>query len=89
MIRSTFTFTGHVQGVGFRYTAQRLATRQNVTGWVRNESDGSVRCVVEGEPDEVDRFLTAVQNAFAGCIRDTSIGRGPASGEFDCFSIRF
>ena len=36
-IRKQYTFTGHVQGVGFRYSAQYLAQAIGVTGWVKNE----------------------------------------------------
>lgn len=87
MPRSTIIFTGTVQGVGFRYTTANLARRFDVTGWVRNEPDGSVKCVIEGEQAELDRFIAAIQEAMRGCIRDTSIQSGPATGEFRDFSI--
>lgn len=49
--------TGRVQGVSFRYHAEREATRLGVTGWVRNEPDGSVAAHVEGDPGAVDAFV--------------------------------
>ncbi len=55
--RYDVTFWGRVQGVNFRWTTCRVAARFNVTGWVRNERDGSVRCVAEGEPGEVEAFV--------------------------------
>ena len=88
MYRRTITFTGTVQGVGFRYTAESIARRHAVTGLVRNEADGSVLCVVEGEPAELDRFVSAVQHAMHGYISDTSVQAAPATGEFRDFSIR-
>lgn len=87
MKRYTVTFTGTVQGVGFRYTTANLARRFSVTGWVRNESDGSVKCVIEGEQGELDRFIAAIQDAMRGYINDTTLQTGPATGEFRDFSI--
>ena len=49
-------FSGHVQGVGFRYTVQRLALGFDVTGWVKNLSDGRVEMLVEGERGELEAF---------------------------------
>jgi acylphosphatase len=46
--------SGRVQGVAFRWEAQHAAEKLGVTGWVRNEPDGSVTAHVEGEPDAVN-----------------------------------
>ncbi len=51
---------GHVQGVGFRHFAYRLAQRFNVKGFVRNAEDGTVEIHVEGESEDVERFLKEV-----------------------------
>jgi acylphosphatase len=88
MLRYTISFTGTVQGVGFRYTTINVAANHNVTGWVRNESDGSVRCVAEGDQSELDRFVKAVQRAMSQHIRETSIEQSPATGEFSGFHVR-
>jgi acylphosphatase len=87
-VRCDIIFTGHVQGVGFRYTACQIAEGYDIVGWVRNEPDGSVRCVVEGSPEQVDRFIAALQQAMAGHIRDARIGRSQATGEFAGFAVR-
>jgi len=55
--RRQIRFEGRVQGVFFRATTQKAAHRFAVTGWVRNEPDGSVLAEVQGEPGEIDRFL--------------------------------
>ncbi len=86
--RYEVTFIGHVQGVGFRWTTCRLADRYDVTGWVCNEPDGTVRCVAEGETSQLDRFVAAVQAAMAGNIDDTRISRGNPRGDLDSFGIR-
>jgi acylphosphatase len=86
--RCDITFRGRVQGVGFRYTTVRIAAKYRVTGWVRNEPDGSVRCVVEGGREEIDRFIAALEDAMAGNIRDKVLDLLPAVGEFEAFEIR-
>ncbi len=86
--RYTIRFTGRVQGVNFRWTTCQVAGGFAVTGWVRNEPDGSVRCVAEGEPRELDRFVATVQGAMAGLVKGTDVTRGSATGEFEGFEIR-
>ncbi len=48
---------GRVQGVFFRDSCLREARRAGVTGWVRNEPDGTVRAHVEGDPSSVDALV--------------------------------
>jgi len=59
-IRFQVRYTGHVQGVGFRFTCSWIASSHAVTGWVRNEHDGTVLLEAQGSPDAVEGFLTAV-----------------------------
>jgi acylphosphatase len=73
-------YSGRVQGVGFRYTAQHLAAGYAVAGHVRNLPDGDVELVVEGEADEVERFLAAVAARMAGTIDRTSVREEPPAG---------
>jgi acylphosphatase len=88
MERRTVTYSGNVQGVGFRYTAQRLATRYAVTGYVRNLPNGTVELVAEGQPNELDKFLAAVSERMRDYIRKVNVVKQPATGEFDDFRIR-
>ena len=48
LFRGGMIFHGRVQGVGFRYTAKYLARSMNLTGWVKNEYDGTVVMEVQG-----------------------------------------
>ena len=61
MIRRRITFTGYVQGVGFRYRARHAANLYGCTGWVRNEWDGSVTMEIQGEADSIDRVIQAIR----------------------------
>lgn len=56
-IRKHFVFHGRVQGVGFRYTAKYLAQSLELTGWVRNEWDGTVSMEVQGREALINKLL--------------------------------
>lgn len=59
--RRRISFSGRVQGVGFRYYAQYAADNAGVTGWVRNEYDGTVTMEIQGTPRQIDEVILAVQ----------------------------
>ncbi|WP_407269915.1 acylphosphatase [Radiobacillus sp. PE A8.2] len=61
MLNAHIIVTGMVQGVGFRFNTQQLATEIGVNGWVRNLNDGSVEIEVEGETEDVEDFIEAVK----------------------------
>jgi acylphosphatase len=56
-VRYHYVLTGRVQGVGFRWKATHLAESLGITGWVRNEWDGSVEMELQGEEELQDRML--------------------------------
>ena len=60
MIRKAFKFTGSVQGVGFRYRAQYAANGLRVTGWVKNEWDGSVSMESQGTEAQINEMLKLI-----------------------------
>ena len=64
--RMRVLYTGHVQGVGFRYTARQVATGFEVTGLVRNLPDGRVELVAEGDRDELEAYRAAIRDAGLG-----------------------
>jgi acylphosphatase len=86
--RRTVRYRGHVQGVGFRYTAQAIAKRYEVNGFVRNLPDGQVELVAEGEKHELVAFLDDVRERMLRYIRDERVDTQPATGEFAEFEIR-
>ena len=60
IIRKHFKFTGRVQGVGFRYRANYAAQGIGVTGWVRNDFDGSVEMEIQGTEAQIDHVLKMI-----------------------------
>jgi acylphosphatase len=57
VVRRRVVVHGHVQGVFFRDTTRREASRRGVAGWVTNRADGAVEAVFEGPPDEVEALV--------------------------------
>ncbi len=90
MQRRIVHFSGRVQGVGFRYTTDRVAANFRVAGFVRNLTDGRVELVAEGMPAELDRFLAAVAEAMSGNIDSQSVELLESTGdELAGFGIRY
>ena len=87
--RADVRFTGMVQGVGFRFTARRLASGYAVTGFVRNEPDGSVTVVAEGTRREIEAFVEAVKLEMRGYVRRADVTWGAATGAYDGFGVAF
>lgn len=82
-------YEGRVQGVGFRYTVVSLAQGLNLTGWVKNELDGSVSLVAEGRENQLMELLQAVRRSNIGkYITDERICRSAATGGFTGFGVR-
>jgi acylphosphatase len=82
-------FTGYVQGVGFRFTAHRIATRHGLTGWVKNLPDGTVEVLVQGPPDDIENCLTDLKELFAGYLKETKIQEIPPAPQHTDFRISF
>jgi acylphosphatase len=87
MIARRAVLEGEVQGVGFRFFAQRAARDAGVKGWVRNRSNGTVETVAEGEADAVSRYLEKLRSGPPGS-RVTSLvdEERPVRG-YDSFEI--
>ena len=70
MVSLQVFYEGNVQGVGFRWSVQRMAKGFDVTGWVSNLPDGRVELQINGEENEVRAFLDAIaQSELRALIR--------------------
>jgi acylphosphatase len=79
-----------VQGVFFRQTALREARSLNLTGWVRNEPNGTVVVVVEGNDPALQQFLSFLRNGPpAARVQRVDEKWLDATGEFSSFDVRY
>lgn len=87
-VRLTARITGVVQGVGFRYWTARKAEELLLTGTVRNDHDGSVQLVAEGEIGNVSDFTDWLHSSrVPGQVADVEFQVSEATGAFDDFRI--
>jgi acylphosphatase len=83
------TVYGRVQGVGFRFFVVRSAMDLELTGWVANGVDGSVRCVAEGPKAALEALRDALETGPAGALVErVTVAWQPASGSFSAFEVR-
>ena len=88
-MRKQVVFYGRVQGVGFRYSVEMIAGHHDVTGYVRNQFDGSVEVVVEGEPNMITAFLDEIRSVRGRNISSVLESVEPATGEYHDFHVAF
>lgn len=88
IVRQRIIYSGRVQGVGFRYTTQRLARGVAVAGFVRNLPNGNVELVVEGTAAEIQRLCDLVAQAMAENIGGTEVVQETPEG-LSGFTIRY
>jgi acylphosphatase len=82
-------FSGRVQGVGFRFTAHRIANNFGLTGFVRNLPDCRVEMLLQGSPNDIEICLENIKQTFSGYIKETQIDDVPVSTKYEGFNIRF
>lgn len=82
-------YKGAVQGVGFRFTSERVAEEFEVKGWVKNLANGNVEIAAEAEEESLKNFLGKINKAFSSYIEDIDIKWSDYTGEFKKFGIKF
>src|SRR5512136_197985 len=90
LIRVRVFVDGRVQGVAYRFYAEKYAARLGVTGWVRNLSDGRVEVLAEGTGPQIDAFIERLREGPSLALIDSfDVRRERATGEFGDFRIAF
>jgi len=89
MAQAHIFYSGMVQGVGFRYTAQRCARRASVNGWAKNLHDGRVEIVAEGSKQKIRGFCSELENNFSMYIKNKEIVVSETKPKFSDFQIHF
>lgn len=88
MVRKRVLVHGFVQGVFFRDTMRRLAERHGVAGWARNNPDGTLEAVLEGEPAAVERLVEFAREGPRGAeVEQVDVADEESEGLSD-FGIR-
>lgn len=88
--RAHVFYSGRVQGVGFRYTAERLALGLKLAGWVKNLPDGRVELVCEGSKEKIEKLLEEIrQSSLKSVITRALCQWEKPTGEFKDFLIEF
>lgn len=88
IVRKALTVTGWVQGVGFRWRVRTAAEVLGVTGWVRNEPDGSVSMELQGTEAGIDGVLQTAERGTYVRIEGLRVRRIPVREEESGFSVR-
>ena len=89
MIAKHIIFIGQVQGVGFRFTAFRIANRYKLTGFVRNAPEGTVEMLTQGSSDDIANCIRDIEESFSGYIRETKIEEVTLNPQYKDFKITF
>jgi len=82
-------FIGRVQGVGFRFTAHRMAKRHRLAGFVRNLPDGTVEMLAQGPARDIDDCIKDIQEYFGDYIRETKTNEISTDPKYKDFKITF
>ncbi|SDB69066.1 MULTISPECIES: acylphosphatase [unclassified Butyrivibrio] len=88
-VRVHVKFKGYVQGVGFRYTAFHTANMYGLTGWVKNEWDGSVTAEAQGTMEEIQQWIAAVKSGTYIDVMDMTMATIPVEEDERTFEIKY
>lgn len=90
LVRVHVFVDGRVQGVAYRFFAEKWANRLGLAGWVRNLEDGRVEVVAEGPAAGIETFLDRLREGPSlAHVDGIDVRREKATGEFAGFEIAF
>ncbi|WP_136605302.1 acylphosphatase [Paenibacillus dokdonensis] len=73
VVRKKVCFSGRVQKVGFRLELNCIAQRLNLTGWVKNVTDGSVEADLQGEESHIDFLVNCMRSLKRASVKKMTI----------------
>lgn len=83
-------YSGRVQGIGFRVTAEETARDLGIVGWIKNLRDGRVELIAEAEQETLERFLREIQGgSLKNFIKHVEVSWSSATDTFEEFEIRY
>lgn len=86
--RARIIISGRVQGVGFRSFVQLQAQKLGVCGWVKNNQEGTVEAVLEGEQEAIEHIITACKDgSMSANVEHINTKEEAYTGEFNEFRI--
>ena len=87
MVQAHILYSGMVQGVGFRYTTQRIAKSLGLQGWVKNLPDGGVEILAQGPKEAIENMIKELGSHFGSYIREKNISFSKPQGQFKDFQV--
>ena len=89
MKRVHLIITGDVQGVGYRAWMRSHAQKLDILGWVKNQADGAVEAVCEGQEARLEELISICKKGpQVAWIHDVAVTWDKSSGEFLTFEIK-
>jgi acylphosphatase len=90
MVRYSIFVDGRVQGVGFRYFTQMIASALNLTGWCENLMNGKVQIEIQGSEENIHSFITKIKQGNTFChVSDVELANIPVINSEKKYSIKY
>ena len=90
LVRVRVFASGRVQGVAYRFFAEKYAARMGITGWARNLQDGRVEVLAEGSGENIEAFLERLREGpRLARVENVVVRREASTGEFRDFQVVF